>query len=420
MHKYSHIQQSKYCSYEKSFSYEQLINYYPRHHLIDELLNAHSNVDHINFFFDLKNIMQTTYLEFAINYLINDSREKGQISSLIFESFIAFLGFHKEYCYSRSKNANFYVFFENGDSGYHKRIYKDYKNNRKIDKAFGLTEAELRLNRDILQKNLILIEKACNKIPNVFVIHMKNLEADFIPYYLMSRKLVPHGENVLNLTYSSDHDLYQNTLCTDNSYIYYRRKKDLAIIDKHMIIKKYMKKHKIPPNIDIPPHYYPIFIACTGDSGDDIPSPFHGAGPVTVYKHINDFVEICGGIENIYKIAYDKNQNKLIDDETRRNLPENIKMTKTIQKFIDNDDKILRNIRLMSFEVLSYYLDNYGDNNLMEQRRHIRDIIKNNTSINSNILLETLRKTKIFIDESHFNRAYLNISSNIDDIMKAF
>jgi len=394
-----------------SFSYEQLINYYPRHHLLDDLLTSLPKVKHINFFIDLKNIMQTTYLEFAIRYLINDTNDRGYISPLIFESFMAFIGFHKEYVLTRDKTANFYVFFETGDSGYHKRIFKDYKSNRSIDKAFGLTQQELNLNREILQKNFILINKIGNKLPNVNVIHLENLEADFIPYYLISRKLVKHGDDVLNLTYSTDHDLYQNTLCSENSYIFYRRKQNLSIFGKNQIIKKYIKKKNFESSV--PPELYPIFIACTGDTGDGIPTPFKGAGPVTINKHVEDFIEICGGVDKIYEKSIDLNCEHLL---ALNNMDfENINLNTTLQKFIDNEDKILRNIRLMSFEVLSSVLDKYGDSTLMEKRKYIRENVSSDTSIKSNILLESLHKIKIFIDEKHFNKVFLSSSSTIEE-----
>jgi hypothetical protein len=357
--------------------------------------------------------MQTTYLEFAIRYLINDSNDRGYVSPLIFESFVAFLGFHKEYVMTRNITADFYVFFETGESGYHKRIYKDYKSNRQIDKAFGLTQAELNLNREILQKNLLLINKIGNKLPNTRVYHLQNLEADFIPYYLMSRKLVKTGKDTLQLTYSTDHDLYQNTLAAENSYIYFRRKKKLEIIDKNIIINKYVKEKFIS---ELDTEYYPIFIACTGDIGDGIPTPFKGAGPATINKNLKEFVEICGGLDSIFEKAIDKNCSHLvpINNEAFGNINLNNKM----QKFIDNEENILRNIRLMSFEVLSSYLDKYGDNTLMEKRKQIHEISKQDITIDSEILLESLHKTKIFIDENHYQKIFLSSTTTMEDRMK--
>jgi hypothetical protein len=399
-------------SQSSTFSYEQLINYYPRHHIFDELLTSLPNVSHINFFIDLKNIMQTTYLEFAIRYLLNDSNDRGFLSPLIFESFMAFIGFHKDYVLTRNKTANFYVFFETGESGYHKRIFKDYKSNRNIDKAFGLTQAELNLKREILQKNLILIRKVGNRLPNVTVIHLENLEADFIPYYLISRKLVRHGEDVLNLTYSTDHDLYQNTLCSENSYIFYRRKQNLSVFTKNLIIKKYVKKKNFESTV--PPEFYPIFIACTGDTGDGIPTPFKGAGPVTINKHVEDFIELCGGVDTIYEKATDLNCEHLL---ALNNVDfENINLNNTLQKFIDNEEKILRNLRLMSFEVLSTIIDKYGNNTLMEKRKYIREIItQNNNYTKPDILLKSLKNIKIFLNESHYNKVFLSSESSMED-----
>ena len=400
---------------ERSFTYEQLINYYPKHHLFDEILNSNPTATHINYFIDLKNIMQTVYLEFAIRYLINDSIDRGFSSPWIFESFIAFLGFHKDYVASRGKTASFYVFFETGDSGYHKRIYKDYKCRRKIDKAFGLTAKELKLNREIWQRNLLLIEKAASKIPDVHVLHMKNLEADFIPYYLMSRNKVDMSDNVINVSYSTDHDLYQNTLLK-NSYTYYRHRTTCMILDKYDIVDHYNRKHKSFVNT-IEPEYYPIFIAMTGDTGDDIPVPVRGGGPVRVGKVIKEFVDICGGIENMYNIASNLNNTELISEEKVKSL----QIDNTwLRKFVENNQKILMNMRLMCFEVLSRVLDNSPTGTMLELRKYIDERIYDKTSVEQNILNENLNKIKVFVEEKYMNKVYMNLESSFDEVMKTF
>lgn len=400
---------------ERTFSYEQLINYYPKHHLLDELLNSNPNATHINFFFDLKNIMQTVYLEFAMKYLINDTVDRGFSSPWIFEAFIAYIGFHKNYIMNRRMTASFYVFFETGESGYHKRIYKGYKENRTIDKAFGLTENEIRLSREIWQKNLLLIEKAGSKLPDVHVLHMKNLEADFIPYYLMSRNLVDMSDNIINLTYSTDHDLYQNTLLK-NSYTYYRHRTTYEIFDKYKIIDHYAKK-KANFKAEVSNEYYPILIAMCGDTGDDIPVPIKGAGIVRINKIIKEFVEICGGLEKIYEIASNLNNIELISLEKRNTLQ--IENT-YLKKFVDDNAKILMNMRLMSFEVLSRVLDKNPINTMLESRSYIKESINNKQTINLNILNENLNKIKVFVDEKHFKKVYLNLKSTFDEVSKTF
>jgi hypothetical protein len=401
---------------ERSFSYEQLINYYPKQHLLDELLTANPNCDHINFFMDLKNIMQTVYLEFAVRYMINDSKEKGSVSSWIFESFIAYIGFHKDYVMSRGKTCNFYVFFETGDSGYHKRLDKRYKANRSIDKAFGLEEHEMRFNREIWQKNLILIEKAGSKLPDVTVFHMKNLEADFIPYYLMSRNKVNMSENVLNITYSTDHDLYQNTLVGDKSYTYWRRRQEFKIFDKHKIVKNFSGDKKTMKEF-ADCKYYPLLIAMCGDPGDNVAIPIKRAGVVRINKIVAEFAEICGGMEKIYETASNLSNDKLIPDELVNTL--NIENT-LLRRFVEENDKVLLNLRLMSFEVLSRVLDNAPTGTMIESRKHIDEMLNNKKTAQMQPLVESLAKIKVYPEEKHLMKVYLNTESSFDQVMASF
>jgi len=401
---------------ERTFSYEQLINYYPKQYLLDELLTVNSDCDHINFFFDLKNIMQTVYLEFAIRYMINDSQAKGSISSMIFEAFVAFIGFHKDYIVSRGKTCKFYVFFETGDSGYHKRLDKQYKANRSIDKAFGLDEKELRFNREIWQKNLILIEKAGSKLPDVTVIHLKNLEADFIPYYLMSRNKVRTDDKTLNLTYSTDHDLYQNTLVGNKSYNYYRRRQNFKILDKHQIVRNFSKdKKSIKVFSDY--KYYPLLIAMCGDPGDNVAIPIKRAGVVRINKIVEEFAEICGGMEKIYEIASNLSNDELISETVVNSLDiKNI----LLRKFVVDNKKVLLNLRLMSFEILSRVLDNQPTGTMLELRNHIDDMLDKKTTANMEPLVESLNRIKVYPEKKHMLKVYLNNESTFDEVMGNF
>jgi len=406
----------------RTFTYEQLINYYPKQFLLDELLTVNSTCDHINFFFDLKNIMQTVYLEFAIRYMINDSQQKGSVSSWIFESFVAFIGFHKDYIMSRGKTCKFYVFFETGDSGYHKRLDKEYKANRSIDKAFGLEEKELRFNREIWQKNLLLIEKAGSKLPDVTVIHLRGLEADFIPYYLMSRNKVDMRENVLNLTYSTDHDLYQNTLIGKKSFLYFRRRQNFKIIDSSKIVKDFSGDKK-SMKIFADEKYYPLLIAMCGDPGDNVERPLKRVGldlrigVVKINKIVQEFAEICGGMEKIYETSANLSNDKLIPDDVVKSF----KSENTLLKqFVEHNETVMMNLRLMSFEVLSRVLDDYPTGNMIESRKHINDMIDNKKTANMEPLMESLNRIKVYPEEKHMIKAYLNKNSSFDEVMSTF
>jgi hypothetical protein len=184
------------------------LSYYPNYNLLDEIV-AKNNYKTLNLYFDLKNNLQSTYMQHAIVNIVESSKRGKHIDTSVFSSLISFLTFHKIWGIKRGIDVNFYIFFETGKSFYHKNISKKYKISRQIDDLYGLDRVDRDLFFHTLQSNFQLIEKACNLLPNVKVIRLQNLEADFIPYYLITRNKVSRDENVGHLIYSNDHDLLQ-------------------------------------------------------------------------------------------------------------------------------------------------------------------------------------------------------------------
>ena len=107
----------------------------------------------------------------------------------VFSSLISFLAFHKRYSLNRGVKIKYYIFFESGKSYYHLNICKKYKIGRRIDDLYGLDHEKRELFFKVLNANYDMIENACNKIPDIKVVRLQNLEADFIPYYLIRNKL---------------------------------------------------------------------------------------------------------------------------------------------------------------------------------------------------------------------------------------
>jgi len=86
-----------------------ILSYYPTYSILDEVLSS-GNYKNLNFFFDLKNNLQTLYMEHEIKNLVETTLLSKRTDSTIFESVLNFLSFHKTYTVSRNINANFYIF----------------------------------------------------------------------------------------------------------------------------------------------------------------------------------------------------------------------------------------------------------------------------------------------------------------------
>lgn len=346
----------------------------------------------VNFYIDLKNITQTVYLEFVVKYLVHDTTETGRVSPWIFMAFLKYLVYHKKWALKNGIDARFYVFFESGSSFYHAQHYKDYKSKRKIDQFYGLSRADVDLFRDIWQKNLMLIEKACHKMANISVIHLKRLEADFVPFYIMSRGLVESGQDILHFTYSTDKDLFQNTIAAENSIIFRRVKKDLRIIQKGDIIELYTKKKN-----EINPEYFPVLLALTGDSGDDVPQLKKGLGVVSCLKMINEVVEICGSPNDIIEKSH-KGEMLFENEVGVKNRNTNIRTVCELEK------EFRRNVNLVSFECLCRNIDNPRHTNWLEIRKYLQQRVAENTQkASKDALKSAMEQLGIFISEYEFS-----------------
>ena len=268
-----------------------LFSYYPTYSILDEIM-SYGDYKNLNIFIDLKNNMQTVYMEHAIVNIVEMSKKSKYLDSSVFSSLVSFLSFHKMYAMKRGYNVNFYIFFEVGESYYHKNISKQYKVSRKIDNLYGLDRQDRELFYQVLHANYQLIERALNKVPNVKVIRLENLEADFIPYYLVTRGLVISDSQTVNVVYSNDHDLWQ--CISKNCYVFSKSVNSKAIIGPGTVMKMYLKKEN-----DIPDEYLPLAMSVIGDSGDDVQG-INGIGAARFLNLFDDLVKLCGTMDKIY------------------------------------------------------------------------------------------------------------------------
>lgn len=372
-----------------------LLSYYPTHALLDEVLTS-GHYDTLNLYLDLKNVLQSLYMEHSVINLVETTIKSNYTDTSVFASLVSFLSFHKVYGAKRNIKLNIFVFFETGDSFYHKNIYKKYKISRKIDTLYGLDSIKRELFFSILHKNYQLIERAFNLVPRVKIIRLANLEADFIPYYLISRKLVSTEPNVGHIVYSNDHDLFQ--VVSDNAFVFSKSARVKKLIKKGEVMKEYLK---FDSHLD--DSFLPITMAIVGDQGDDVDG-LSQIGGKRASECIKELVEIGGGIEQIYSnVVHDK---CLFPIELNGNL------NKYIVKIVEEEKRskiVSRNLKLVCFEVLSRFFDSPSNTEMLDRKNKVVQVLNNSEVVSKEVLREGLEKSRVLFDDDDFSNLYYGI-----------
>jgi 5'-3' exonuclease len=373
-----------------------ILSYYPSYAILDEIL-SYSNYDTLNIYIDLKNNLQTLYMQHAIVNVVESSMKSRYIDTSIFSSIISFLSFHKMYAIRRKNlKINFFIFFETGVSYFHTNLCRKYKLNRKIDDLYGLEKEKRDLFFSIVQKNLQLTESACNKIPDIKVIRLQNLEADFIPHYLITRNLVNTKPNVAHVIYSNDHDMLQSV--NDNVYVFQKTMKGMKkIVKKGEIMKSYFKLET-----PFPDEYFPLAMAIVGDPGDCVDG-VKGIGAKRLEEILEDVVKMTNGINNLYDNVIDskpifiqnmeKSQNKYINMIVEKEKSENL---------------ISRNLKLVGFEILSRFLDNPSTTEIVSKKKYINEILQNSDISEYESLSRALSMNRVYLEEDALLALYYN------------
>jgi hypothetical protein len=370
-----------------------LLSYYPTYAILDEIL-SYGNYKKLTLFIDLKNVLQSTYMEHAIVNIVENSKNSKFMDTSIFSSLVSFLSFHKIYGMKRGIDFDFIVFFESGKSSYHRNISKKYKISRDIDDLYGLDRVDREMFFNVLMSNYQLIEKAFNKIPSTKVIRLPTLEADFLPYYLLSRKFLPLDGSVGYVTYSNDHDLWQ--CAASHSYVFSKSAKAKKIIKPGTVMKQILKKET-----DIPDIYAPLAMAVLGDPGDDIDG-INGVGPAGFIEIFDQLLALTGSMGEIYK----KLQN---NQDLIQSIPPSI-VNKKLEKVVDQEtkDKTLSTaIRLISFELLSRELDDPNTTEMLEKRNLIEKRMSEREYVPLEAMKTALMKLGVYLEESTIDLLYI-------------
>lgn len=371
---------------------QTIMSYYPTYSILDEVLTS-GKYDTLNLYIDIKNCLQSLYIKDVIIQIVEDTLRSKFTDSSIFESILSFISFHKVYAANRNIKINFFLFMETGRSNYHLNISKTYKISRRIDDLYGLDREKRDKFFEIVQKNFMLLEKAGNRMPNIKVIRLQGLEADFIPFFVISRKLVDTSSNVGHIVYSNDHDLLQ--CLRDDVYVYVKVPKVKKIIRKNEAIKSYLK-------FECPDEYLPLVMAIIGDSGDNVDG-IKGIAGKTVEKIIEEVVQLVGGIENLYQNVV---KGKQIFDSSLTSHPN--KYINTIIEKELTEKVVSNNLKLVSFEILSRFLDDPVSTEMVEKRKIIEKVINEKEFVEFAVMKGALERSRVYLTEGILDNIYYN------------
>jgi len=248
----------------------------------------------------------------------------------------------------------------------------------------------------------MLIEKAYNLMPKVRVIRLPNLEADFLPFYIIKRSLVETGPGVAHITYSNDKDLLQTV--GENSFVFFKASGSYKrIIKKNEVMESFLKV-----KCGFPDSYFPLALAVVGDTTDDIDGIL-GIGPKHLCEILEELVSLVGGIERLYDNVF--NRKPIFDP--------NIGMVqnKYVRTIIEKERKekvISNNLKLISFEILSRFLDDPSTTEMIDKRKYIEKATKEKRISPLHAIRGALELHRVYIQPDDLEVIYYKRSNQVE------
>jgi len=362
-----------------------------------------TKVSNVKVYIDLKNIFRALYVEDILKEIIEYTySDSGRfISSVIFQSILLYVSLWKEFLSSFRNISNYsiYVFTDTGESIYHSNILPTYKCSRHIDtKIFSekieqlkgsdlpteIKETEIeklkkrvecvsknteflelqRKFKPIRDNNFELSTKFLNKIKNVHFFMLKNLETDFLPYFLITRRF-NEEKDVLHIVCSNDHDMYQNLILSNVIQIFSLSNK-FCILDNSNVIPYFLyktygvldpKKKQLIEKLSL--NDIPIIMSLCGDPGDDVVKPIKKVGVITAAKMLSErdiSYELIGTLDELNARVYETNSFFKSKDIHNIHSSNWSKLFSVVS--IDELDVLLVKVyKLISYEQISRWLD---------------------------------------------------------------
>jgi DNA polymerase-1 len=217
------------------------------------------------------------------------------------------------------------VFDGKGGSQRRRKIYKEYKANRKpptrLNRSYDMTTDEQ--ERENMKWQLVSLVDMVECLP-VSILALDNIEADDAIAY-MSELVTKNGGN--SIIYSTDKDFLQ--MVNENVKLYNPVKKKTFDVD--IVLETY----------GVHPNNFVFYRSLLGDKSDNIDG-IKGAGEKTVLKYIPELAD--GNVE----VNLDLVEQKYTDIKKKPKLVENI---------LDNTSIVNRNLELMNLRDVDINID---------------------------------------------------------------
>lgn len=383
---------------------------------VNILDNISPEIDTIHFYIDLKNSSTMLFIEDYLQEIVYNTKKMNKPDSSILQSLLYTIYQWKQFF--KSKNLKYKIFFCNdyGESTYHTEIYKDYKSNRKYRKNIFLQEIAEDVE-NIKHANWKLAKMIINSSDDTYFMELQNLESDFIPYYLITRKYNKMN-NIYHIISSSDKDHYQ-ILNIPNTVMFSRRSNETTIYDKNTYLSKYIKPSKNTKNINTQsqyielmskfnPDYINILMSFCGDSSDSIPG-LPKIGEKTAIKMLtnHDITSVLLG--NINDI-----EQRIFDGQLLLN-----KCSKTFYETLDSNWKlaydynklVTNSYKMISYESLCKNLEKQNSENKRENLKILNDF-EQKTNFNSIEKKQKILESVLSIQDCNLDNTVINCVLN--------
>lgn len=356
----------QYAQKERISNSAYFIKYATLDGLILPYLNQNSKVC---LYFDTKNILSLLHSLNEQQDIMKSYMNKSD-EWIIARSIIVLANHWMRYFKKKNISCTIFFFDERGSSIYHNNHSKEYKANRAISKqriASDLLKDEEFFNKFYVayDRNIALISGLFARLNNLFYIKLKDLESDFIPKLIMNEYFTANGKidpSFFHIILSSDKD-YCQLLEYNNVIQLYKdnKEKNHKIRSKFNALESFTQIAFIDNHKLRNPKFIPLLLSIAGDTSDNVIG-LSGIGYKTVYNYINELYK--DNIITDEDYTMDKFLFKL---KEYAKLNPKILSKKDTKLILSNEDLLLKNYKLTSFEELLNWLDYKIKKNILTQ-----------------------------------------------------
>ena len=145
-------------------------------------------------------------------------------------------------------------------------------------------------------------------------------------------------------------------------------------------------------------------MAIVGDQGDCVDG-VKGIGAKRLEEVLEDVVKMTNGINNLYDNVINSKPIFVHNTEKTQNKYINMILEKE-----NSENLISRNLKLVSFEILSRFLDNPSSTEILNKKKYINEILQSTDIAEYESLSRALSMNRVYLEEDALLALYYNYS----------